>query len=173
MDDGIERRIGALEDREAVRELTATYCFLVDDGAYDTLADTCFAEDAVCDFHSTKPEDGMGPFLSTGREEVRAFMKTVVDALLSGMRHTVHNHRITLDGDLASGACYFELTATDAIGGGAVMGAGRYLDQYRRVGGAWQFTKRVAEIDFIAPLEKGWVQQPFPDSVSQAQAEEG
>ena len=168
MTDTVERRIRALEDRDAIRELRAAYCFLVDDGRYDELADTCFTEDAVCDFRGARPEGGLGPFLSHGREEVRAFMKGVVGVLLSDMLHTTHNHRITLNGDAASGACYFELTATDRAGGGALVGAGRYVDRYRRVDDAWQFAERKAEIAFIAPLDRGWIIQRFPESVSQA-----
>jgi hypothetical protein len=38
-----EDRLQALEDREAIRELQAAYCFLVDDGRFDELVDGCFA----------------------------------------------------------------------------------------------------------------------------------
>ena len=37
-----EDRLRALEDREAIRELQATYCFLVDDGRFDELVEFCF-----------------------------------------------------------------------------------------------------------------------------------
>jgi hypothetical protein len=154
-------RLAALEDREAIRELRATYCFLVDDGRFDELVDGCFTEDARCDFRSTV-EGGLAPVLANGREEVRSFFTQVVPALLREMRHTVHNDRIDLDGDRASGDCYFELTAIEAASGEPVLGAGRYIDRYRRVDGRWRFAERRAEIDFIAPLSEGWVRRRFP-----------
>jgi hypothetical protein len=163
MAENLAARLRALEDREAILELRATYCFLVDDGHFDELVDHWFTDDACCDFRSTV-EGGLGPILANGREEVRAFFAKVVPATLREMRHTVHNDRIALDGDRASGDCYFELTAIDVASGEPVMGAGRYIDEYRRVEGAWRFVERKAEIDFIAPLDRGWVRQRFPVS---------
>jgi hypothetical protein len=161
MAENVRARLCALEDREAIRELRATYCFLVDDGRFDELVDHCFTEDARCDFRSSV-EGGLEPILANGREEVRGFFTAVVASLLREMRHTVHNDRIALDGDRASGDCYFELTAIDAASGQPLVGAGRYIDEYRRVEAAWQFAERRAEIDFIAPLAEGWVKQRFP-----------
>ena len=53
MPEDLEARLRALEDREAIRELRATYCFLVDDGRFDELVDGCFTDDARCDFGAT------------------------------------------------------------------------------------------------------------------------
>jgi hypothetical protein len=152
-------RIRALEDREHIRELAATYCFLVDDGRFDELVDRCFTEDACCDFRGA--DGGMPPSVSRGRAELRNFFAVVVPAALRDMAHTTHNHRITLDGDRAAGDCYFELTAIDSASGQAVVGAGRYLDRYRRSGGEWRFEARNAHIFFIAPLKDGWVKNRF------------
>ena len=57
--------------------------------------------------------------------------------------------------DRASGDCYSELTAVDQASGEAVVGAGRYIDRYRRDAGAWRFEMRNAAIFFIAPLREG------------------
>jgi len=168
MGNELEQRLRALEDREQIRELRARYCFLVDDGRFDELVDECFTEDARCDFYSTNGK--MGRFVSQGREEVRAFFAQAVASLLHDMCHTVHNHRITLDGDRAAGDCYFELTARDPATGDAVVGTGRYLDRYRRVAGAWRFEERAAAIAYIAPLVPGWVKQPFLATVEAAGA---
>lgn len=168
MGDELEQRLRALEDREQIRELRASYCFLVDDGRFDELVDDCFTEDARCDFHGTNGK--VGPFVSQGREELRAYFGQVVAALLHDMNHTVHNHRITLDGDHASGDCYFELTAKDPATGDAVVGGGRYIDRYRRVAGRWRFAERVAAMAYIAPLSPGWVKQPFLATVEAASA---
>jgi ketosteroid isomerase-like protein len=168
MGDGLEQRLRALEDREQIRELRASYCFLVDDGRFDELVDDCFTDDARCDFRSASGD--VGPFVSQGSEEIRAFLGQVVAALLQDMSHTVHNHRITLDGDRAAGDCYFELTAKDPATGDAVVGAGRYLDRYRRVAGKWRFEERTAVIFHIAPLAEGWVKRPFLATLEAASA---
>ena len=41
------------------------------------------------------------------------------------------------------------------------MGGGRYIDRYRRVGGAWRFEERRAEIRYLSPLREGWDRQRF------------
>ena len=168
MEEDLERRLSAIEDREQIRELRATYCFLVDDGRFDELVDDCFTDDARCDFRSAQGD--LGPFVSKGREEVRAFFAQVVASLLHDMSHTVHNHRISLDGDRATGDCYFELTAKDPSNGDAVVGAGRYLDRYRRVAGRWRFEERAAVIVHMAPLAEGWVKRPFLATLEAASA---
>ena len=63
----IEQRLRILEDREDIRELAATYCFLVDDGRFDELVERCFTEDACCDFHGA--DGGMAQTVSRGRTE--------------------------------------------------------------------------------------------------------
>jgi ketosteroid isomerase-like protein len=154
-----ENRLQALEDREALRELQATYCFLVDDGHFDELVDRHFAEDARCDFRLVG--SGLDPLVAEGREQVRAFFKVTVAGLLRDMCHTVHNQRIAIEGDCASAESYFELTATDAASGEAALGGGRYIDRYRRRGEGWQFEERIAEIRYLSPLREGWARQRF------------
>jgi len=159
MDDDVRRRLQRLEDRERIRELQATYCFLVDDRRFDELVDQWFTEDARCDFRDRA--GAMTPFVSNGRSEIRAFFTQVVDVLLQDMCHTVHNERIAINDDAATGECYFELTAKQPDGDEAVVGAGRYVDRYRRVGAAWRFSERNAIIFYIAPLAEGWVRRPL------------
>jgi hypothetical protein len=170
MADDLQARLRALEDREAIRELRATYCFLVDGGRPEELVEGYFTQDARCEFGSAV-EGGMPSLVASGREEVRRFFVEVVPALLDEMSHTVHNHRIVLNGDRASGDCYFELTALDRASGEPVLGAGRYTDEYRRVEGGWRFSSRRADIHFIAPLAEGWVRQRFPASLVPPEAE--
>jgi ketosteroid isomerase-like protein len=159
-----EDRLREIEDREKIRELCASYCFLVDDGSFDELVDTCFTADACCDFRSV--DDSTAPLVAKGHEEIRAFFKNAVTALLRDMHHTVHNHRITVDGDIASGECYFELTAIDATNDDPVVGAGRYLDRYRRVDDGWRFEERKAQLSYISPLAEGWAKRRFLASLT-------
>jgi hypothetical protein len=159
MDETLNRRLQRLEAREQIRELQATYCFLVDDRRFDELVDVCFTADARCDFHDAKGT--LSPLISVGREDIRAFFTNVVASLLHDMCHTVHNQRLVVDGDAASGECYFELTATHPATGDAVVGAGRYVDRYRRVDGAWRFAERSALIFHMAPFGEGWAKRPL------------
>ncbi len=131
----------------------------MDDGRYDELVDRCFTDDACCDFRAA--DGSVGPLVSRGREEVRNFFTQVVAALLRNMSHTVHNHRIVVEGDSASGDCYFEMTATDVSSGADVVGAGRYVDRYRRVADAWRFAERRAELSYVTLLTDGWSRQRF------------
>lgn len=158
----LEEGLRRVEDREKIRELCATYCFLVDDEKFDDLVGRCFTDDACCDFRAV--DGSIPPIIARGRAEVRLFFTQTVPGALRNMSHTVHNHRIKIEGDLASGDCYFELTATDIASGEDVMGAGRYLDRYRRVDGSWRFEQRDARIFFIAPLSEGWSSRRFVSS---------
>ncbi len=162
----IDKRIQVLEDREMIRELRATYCFLVDDGKYAELVSDHFTRDAHCDFRfrlgglppifPTDQKEELPPFISNGQEEVVKFFQGFVTLLLKDMSHTTHNDRIAVDGDRASGDCYFELTARDANSSEAMVGAGRYFDEFERVDDEWRFSQRKADIFYIVPLTPGW-----------------
>jgi len=162
----IEQRIQVLEDRETIKELMATYCFLVDDDECAELVNDHFTHDAHCDFRfrpdglppliANAQQEALPPFISNGREEVVNFFRNFVGLLLKDMSHTTHNHRIVVDGDRASGDCYFELTARDANTSVPMTGAGRYFDEFERVDGEWRFSQRKADIFYIVPLSPGW-----------------
>lgn len=154
MPSNLESRIQLLEDREHIRELRATYCFLVDDGRFEELVETCFTADAVCDFRNR--QGAQEPLVSIGSAQILAFFQNTVAKTLCEMSHTVHNHRIEVTGDHGTGDCYFELTARDASTGVPLVGAGRYIDSYRRIQGNWQFDLRNADIFHIVPLSTGW-----------------
>jgi ketosteroid isomerase-like protein len=155
----VEDRLREIEAREAIRELQATYCFLVDDGRFDELVARCFAEDARCDFRL--PGSGLDPLVAEGSQEIRSFFEATVAGLLREMSHTTHNQRLAIEGDRASAESYFELTAIDAASGEAVMGGGRYFDRFRRLAEGWQFEERRAEIRYLSPLPAGWARQRF------------
>lgn len=150
----LAQRIQILEDREQIRELGATYCFLVDGGHYEKLVHDYFTRDAECDFRIRLGNPD--PMISKGRQQVLGFFREIVASTLKDMSHTVHNHRIAIEGDQASGDCYFELTARDANTSMPMIGAGRYQDLYQRVEDRWRFSQRNADILYIVPLNEGW-----------------
>jgi len=101
-------------------------------------------------------EEALPAFISNGREEALSFFRNFVGLLLKDMSHTTHNHRIVVDGDHASGDCYFELTAREANPSVPMVGAGRYFDEFQRVDGERRTRQRKADIFCIAPLSPGW-----------------
>ena len=160
MEENLARRLRMVEDRQQIEELRATYCFLVDDGRFDELVDSCFTEDASCDFRAVRGGGALA-VVAKGRDELRKFFSQLVPSMLHDMCHMIHNHRIAIDADRASGDCYFEVTGKSPATGEAIIGAGRYIDRYRRVDNRWRIEQRNAEIFYLAPLADGWVKRPF------------
>lgn len=150
----LEQRIQLLEDKEMIKELRAAYCFLVDDGRYAELVNDNFTVNAGCDFRMRLGD--MEPMISQGSDEVLTFFQDVVANILKDMCHTTHNHRISIDGEHASGDCYFELTAREPNSSMPMVGSGRYIDEYQKVHGKWLFSQRNADIFYIVPLNEGW-----------------
>ncbi len=165
----LEDRIKLIEDREQIRELAATYCFLIDDGRFDELVDRCFTADASCDYRGMR--GGLAPIVARGSADIRNFLTAVLPGLLSEMVHTIHNHRITIEGERATGNLYFRMTAVDCATGDDVVAAGRYFDRYRQAGGRWRIETRNARIFFISPLNKGWSKQRFLSSLADGSAD--
>ncbi len=165
----LEDRIKLMEDREQIRELAAAYCFLIDDGRFDELVDRCFTADAYCDYRGVR--GGLAPIVARGSAEIRSVLTAVLPGLLSEMVHTIHNHRIVIEGERASGDLYFRMTAIDCATGDDVIAAGRYFDRYRRVGGQWRIEARHARIFFIAPVKQGWSKQRYLSSLADGSAD--
>ncbi|MFQ5414425.1 MAG: hypothetical protein ACE5E6_08200 [Phycisphaerae bacterium] len=65
----------------------------------------------------------------------------------------------------ALGTLVVRVTATEVATGREVVGAGRYVDRYRRTAQGWCFSGRRAEIFFMAPLSEGWEKRRFVSSL--------
>lgn len=138
----VEARIGAIEDREAIRELTARYChFAVEGDAEDVVG--LFTEDGILDFGEIV-EQGHERLLELYRESFRAVRPIPM----------VHNHTVELDGDRATGRCSLELRMVE--NGEAVTAAGHYEDVFERVAGTWKFARRKLVFYHRVPLSQGW-----------------
>jgi hypothetical protein len=127
------------EEKDAIRELGARYCFLIDGARYDEWANL-FAEDgqfAVA-----------GMFEHAGRTAIRSFTASIpLDAKgRPGFKHCVLNQIIDVDGDSASGECYFLLLRDGKPL--SVDIAGRYVDRLVKRGGRWLFASRTAHFDY-------------------------
>ena len=148
----LERRIQVLEDMEAIKRLKARYCAYCDNN-YDVEGIAAlFTADAVWDGGS------FGRY--EGREAIRAFFQGAPQ-LLSFAMHQVMNPVIEVQGERASGQWYiFEpVTFTDGEQAGWI--AGRYEDEYVKVGGEWKYKRLRFFPLFSTPFDQGWVKNRF------------
>lgn len=141
----LEKRVQELEDREAIKEVVAKYCYYVDKRRL---------EDLMGLFHE-KVELNAGALGSyKGKAEVRKFYGEIVPQALSDAWHLVHNHLIELKDNEANSCSYFEVTGIRQ--GQAIIGAGIYDDRLVKEGGRWQILTRNINIDYMVPLKEGW-----------------
>jgi uncharacterized protein (TIGR02246 family) len=137
-----EERIRALEDKDAIRELTARYCWAVSRNEVDAIS-ALFCEDGAFVMDDRRYE---------GREAIReSYGASMPDP---PTRPFIQNHVIELDGDRAKGVCAVEIRAVQD--GEAYTGAGHYEDEYRRVDGGWKFARRRFWFYHWVPLRQGW-----------------
>ncbi|MBV8938191.1 MAG: nuclear transport factor 2 family protein [Alphaproteobacteria bacterium] len=132
----------ALEEKEAIREVLAEYCFRLDDGRFAEMA-ALFTENGTWDTAFGR---------ATGRaiiaELARSLRERAGDQRPRGI-HLVTNIAITLDG--ASARVRSNWTVVQNSAEGPKIGSGgAYLDELVKEGGQWLF--RYRKIDrFIAP----------------------
>jgi hypothetical protein len=131
----------ALQDKDAIREVLAEYCFCLDGGRFAEMA-ALFAPDGTWDTAFGK---------ATGRADIEALANRI--ASRAGPRprgvHLVTNIVIKPAGDRALVASNWAL-AQNSPNGPIVSSGGAYADEMIRLDGHWLFHYR--KIDrFIAP----------------------
>jgi len=152
----IEERVRRLEDREAIKELRARYCYLADAGEWKAWSGL-FTDDAQGIFEGFGTADGREGFLKYGIE--------VVAAQFPFLKHMVHNEIIEVDGDSATGKWYFDVPCVSAPDSPAFGGGkdgwlqGTYDEKYRREGSEWKICQLTASFQFVAGLREGWKDQ--------------
>jgi uncharacterized protein (TIGR02246 family) len=130
----------AVEDKDAIREVLAEYCFCLDGGGFAEMA-ALFAPDGT--WHTAFGK-------ATGRADIEALANRV--ATRAGPRprgvHLVTNIVIKLAGDRATVASNWALVQNSPAG--PIIGSGgAYADEMVRLDGRWLFHYR--KIDrFIA-----------------------
>jgi ketosteroid isomerase-like protein len=146
----VEVTVGALADKEAIRDLARRYahCVWNKDVAG---AVSLFTDDGEMDTGERPPIRGRTALLDAYQNMITG----------PSMYPYVHQHLIDLDGDRASGVCYLDLRAT-LLDGTAMTGFGYYHDVYVRVGGAWKFRSRKLVLREYVPLNGGSVKQQTP-----------
>ncbi|QKR98319.1 nuclear transport factor 2 family protein [Sphingomonas sp. CL5.1] len=141
----LEQRVARLEDRAAINDLVVRY-FLASDGDDLKTIGESFTPDAI--FASS------GQISGEGRDGIVEFIRGARSHM--GLTiHTPHYVQITFDdADRARGlvGAHLELV----LGGQAIYGAVRYVDEYVKRDGRWLISKRDMRTIAIAPwLEFG------------------
>ena len=126
-----------LEEKDAIREVMAQYCFALDDGRFDDMA-ACFTEDGTWQTFFGQ---------ATGRKAIAEFA--------AGLRahrpgptpraiHHVTNIVITLNSDTAKVRSNWT-TVQNAPEGPKIGSGGAYDDDMVKVGGRWYFRHRTID----------------------------
>lgn len=124
------------DDRAAISALIHEYCFRLDAGDFDGVADL-FAD---ATFSST-----MNPAVRRGRDEIRAIYGAVIvyDDGTPRTQHAITNTTIAFDtDDEASTRSYFTVLQAMTDGIRPIL-AGEYRDRFARFDGGWRFIERV------------------------------
>ena len=132
--------------RESIRDTVARYNSNGDSGRLDQMMEL-FAEDATMQVEDGDPYEGRAAIRGFFESAVTGF-KDVPGPVL--VRHSVTTHVIEVTGpDTATGRAYYTVFLADGPDHW-----GRYLDEYKRIDGAWRFAKRRVTTDGRVP--GGW-----------------
>ena len=148
----MERRLQALEDADAIRNLKARYAALCDN-QYD--ADgiaMLFTEDALWQ------SPALGRF--EGREAIRGFFRGASGIFSFAIHYSLNGH-IEVEGDQAQARWYLFMPCTVAAGNQAMWRAGIDHETYARVDGAWMFRHKRSEPLMNVLFETGWARTRF------------
>ena len=126
----------ALEDKDAIREVLAQYCFALDGGRFEDMA-ACFTEDGT--WHTAFGK-------ATGRKAIAEFAAGLRAHRTENPRaiHHVTNVVITLDGDSAKVRSNWT-TVQNAPDGPKIGSGGAYDDDMVKIGGNWFFRYRTID----------------------------
>lgn len=123
-----------LEEKDAIREVLAEYCFRLDGGRYDDMA-ALFTADGTWDTAFGK---------ATGRAAIAALARDIRARAGDNRPRAVHlvtNIVIALDGDRAEIRSNWTVVQNSPEGP-RIGSGGAYADQMAKEGGAWRFRYR-------------------------------
>ncbi|GAB2900807.1 nuclear transport factor 2 family protein [Paraburkholderia jirisanensis] len=121
------------DDKDAIRELLARYCFLLDDYQLPEFAALFTADGRWISRNGA----------ATGPQEIERLLRGLVPVPGPGTRrrHLTTNVLIELQGDIATVRSYF-MVVRDTPDGPAIAVAGRYEDEVVRHDEGWLFRSR-------------------------------
>lgn len=133
-----------LEEKDAIHETIANYCFHFDGAEFDKWVDL-FTDDGTFD------AGALG--VQKGKDALRKFLTGI--RLTNGspmMKHCVMNEIIKVNGDEATAKSY--IVVVRSKGEGALVNglAGRYEDQLVKQGDCWLFKTRKIHFDLMGDM---------------------
>src|SRR5262249_16807094 len=148
-DKQIAARLQRLEDIESIKQLKASYCAFCDDNYNPQGIASLFTDDGVWDGGDLGTAEGHAAIIKFFERAPSAFSFAI---------HNVMNPIIEIDGDRASRRWYLlqPLIRKSRNGEDAMWLAGRYEEEYVRIGGEWKFKRLKFITHFIASYEEGW-----------------
>ncbi len=141
----LERRLGLLEDKDAIRALRDSYHACINDGHYDQIAEL-FTDDAVVELGYLARYEG--------REAINTGFRGMGERERFFIKQYIHSHQIQVADDGGTGVSYLE--ARYGRFGVSYLVSGRYDDRYQRVDGVWRFAEMIATLYYTVPAGVGW-----------------
>ncbi|MGE0768916.1 MAG: nuclear transport factor 2 family protein [Hyphomicrobiaceae bacterium] len=128
--------ISAADEKDAIRELMASYCYALDACRFDEVA-ALFAEHG---------EWTTGYGSAGGRDEIAQLLEATVPKPGEGpqRKHYITNIIVHLDGDRATATSDYLVVRESETGLLPVMG-GRYNDSFVKSAGQWRFARKELE----------------------------
>ena len=145
----IAGRLQRLEDIESITQLKARYCAFCDEHYDPQGIASLFTDDGIWDGGNLGRADGHAAIVKFFERAPSAFSFAI---------HNVMNPIIEIDGDRATGRWYLlqPLIRRNRDGEEAMWLAGRYEDEYVRIGREWKFKRLKFVTRFLASYEDGW-----------------
>ena len=148
----LERRVQALEDVNAIRNLKSRYAAYCDDNYNPEGLAALFTEDAVWE------SQGLGRY--EGRDAIRDFFRGASQLFTFAIHYSL-NGQIEVNGDTAKAQWYLFMPCTLGDGNRAMWRAGIDREEYVRIGDEWRFKRKSSAPLFHTPYEEGWAKTPF------------
>ena len=151
--DALAKRVQALEDREAVRDLKALYAEICDDKYNPARMKDIFAEDAIWDGGSM-----LGRY--EGRDAIMKFFTDVSGNIIFAVHYFIQPTRMMLKATSGTASWYLWMAAT--MGNGKAIWLAATEDEvYQKVKGKWVFKEIKLNVLFATPYELGWHRDQF------------
>ena len=145
----LEKRVRALEDADAIRNLKAEYASYCDDNYNPDKIAKLFAEDALWE------SDNLGRF--EGREAIRGFFREASKIFTFAVHYNL-NPRIEVVGDTARARWYTFMPCTVGDGNRAMWRGGIDDEEYARVNGEWKFKRKSNTLLFFSAFDESWAE---------------
>lgn len=140
-------------DAEQIRALTYEYTFRLDGGDFAGVAEL-LGEGSL-----RMSAKGMDEEAMRGAAEIERFYADQVVTYDGDprTRHVISNHVVDVDGDAASGRCYFTVLMKPPRQPIRIVVCGRYFDSFERVDGHWRFREKVIRVDYLTDIGSHFV----------------